>query len=321
MRSSDAPSTAASTGQGESAPTKVSGIVFDIQRFSVHDGPGIRTVVFLKGCPLRCRWCSNPESQCATSELLYTAARCLRCGQCTARCPESALSLTDSGIMVDRSQCTLCGQCVAGCPGKALRIAGRLATVDEVLAEVERDRVFYRHSGGGMTLSGGEPLSQADFALALLMAARAAGLSTAVETAGQADPCTVRRVLGATDLILYDVKHMDPHKHRLWTGVTNKDILQNAELASQLGVQMIVRTPVIPGFNDDPSDIVAIGRFALGLGLNQMHLLPYHSYGAGKYASLGRAYALGDVAAPSADRMEILRSALQSLGLQVRVGG
>jgi len=222
---------------------------------------------------------------------------------------------------VDRARCTLCDECIDVCPGKALRIVGRPMTMDEVLAEVERDRVFYRHSGGGMTLSGGEPLSQPDFALELLMGARAVGIDTAVETAGQAAPCEVRRVLGATDLILYDVKHMDRHKHQLWTGVTNKGILQNAELASQLGVRMIVRTPLIPGFNDDPSDIVAIGRFALGLGLKQMHLLPYHAYGAGKYASLGRAYTLGDVTAPSADHMQALRSALESLGLQVRVGG
>ncbi len=321
MKLSAAQSTAAETLLGEPTQIEVSGTVFDIQRFSVHDGPGIRTVVFLKGCPLRCRWCSNPESQRGAPEILYTAARCLRCGRCVEECPEQVLVLGDAGVLVDRPRCTLCGRCVAACPGRALRIAGRVMSVDEVLAEVQRDGIFYRHSGGGMTLSGGEPLWQPDFALALLMGARAIGIHTAIETTGQASPYDVRRVLAATNLILYDVKHMDARKHQEWTGASNSNILQNAELASRLGVPMIIRTPVVPGFNDDAEEIVAIGRFALRLGCKEMHLLPYHSYGAGKYASLGRVYELADVTAPSAERMQVLREALRSLGLDVRVGG
>lgn len=194
-------------------------------------------------------------------------------------------------------------------------------SVEEVLVEVERDRTFYEHSGGGMTLSGGEPLAQPDFALALLRGARARRIHTAVETAGWADPADVLRVLSETDLILYDVKHMDSRKHMAGTGVPNERILRNAELASKLGVMMVVRTPVIPGFNNEPNDILTIGRFALALGLTEMHLLPYHKYGVSKYASLGREYELADLATPAKKDMELLRQKLESLGLQVRIGG
>ncbi len=200
-------------------------------------------------------------------------------------------------------------------------MAGRLTSVEEVLAEVERDRIFYQHSGGGMTLSGGEPLSQPEFALALLRGARARDIHSAVETAGWGESAEVRQVLRETDLVLFDVKHMDSARHLAATGVPNQRILLNAELASQLGVPMTIRTPVVPGFNDSIDDIMSIGRFAIRLGVRDMHLLPYHKYGVPKYASLRREYQLGDVLVPSREQMQALAQALESLGLSVRIGG
>jgi len=300
---------------------KVAGQVFDIQRFGVHDGPGIRTIVFFKACPLHCAWCSNPESQRPEPELLYTVSRCLCCGQCVAACPRQALRLDESCVVVDETACVPCDVCAAVCPARAMRIAGRLMSVDKVLAEVERDRVFYQHSAGGMTLSGGEPLSQPDFAVALLRGARERGIHTAVETSGWAEPPDASRVLTETDLILYDVKHMDSARHQAATGVPNERILRNAELASRLDVEMAVRTPVIPGFNDNSSDILAIGRFALRLGIADMHLLPYHRYGVSKYGSLRRKYGFGDAPVLAQEHLQALAPVLESLGLCVRIGG
>jgi pyruvate formate lyase activating enzyme len=298
-----------------------SGIVFDIQRFSVHDGPGIRTTVFFKSCPLRCAWCSNPESQRAGPELVHARSRCIRCGTCVSVCPTGALRLTASGIAVDRSNCLACDECSHACPTRAMRIAGRSWSVEEILAQVSRDAIFYRHSGGGMTLSGGEPLCQPDFSVALLRRARAMGFHTAVETAGWAGPRTVRRVLGEADLILYDVKHLDPARHLAGTGRTNERIVQNARLAAETGVDMVVRVPVIPGFNDNVDDILAIGRFTVELGLSGIHLLPYHRYGAPKYGGLGRKFRMADASPPSRERMAAFRVALAALGLRSHIGG
>jgi pyruvate formate lyase activating enzyme len=325
MRSSGAQSTGASAGQVLERigrpDDKLAGLVFDIQRFSVHDGPGIRTIVFFKACPLQCAWCSNPESQCPEHELLYTVSRCLCCGQCAAACPRQALRLDESGVVVDETACVPCDACAAVCPARAMRIAGRLMSVEEVLAEVERDRIFYEHSAGGMTLSGGEPLSQPGFAVALLRGARQGGIHTAVETSGWAEPTDVNRVLIETDLILFDVKHMDSARHLAATRVPNQRILRNAELASRLDVEMAIRTPVIPGFNDNPNDILAIGKFALRLGIAGMHLLPYHKYGVPKYGSLRREYEFGDASLPAQEHLQALAQALESLGLCVRIGG
>jgi pyruvate formate lyase activating enzyme len=300
---------------------RVFGDVFDIQRFSVNDGPGIRTIVFFKSCPLQCLWCSNPESQRAESERLYTDSRCIRCGDCVPVCPEGALLLTESGIVVDRTKCVICDKCSQVCPTQALRVAGSRMSADAVLREVERDRIFYRHSGGGMTLSGGEPLMQPDFASALLRGGRELGFHTAVETTGYAVPEILRYVLSQTDLILYDVKHMDPALHRQGTGASNERILENASLAASLGVRMVVRVPVIPTFSDSRVDILEIGRFVLGLGLSEIHLLPYHKYGVPKYAALGREFGMVGVTPPNGEVIKLLQLELQSIGLRVRVGG
>ena len=297
------------------------GDIFDIQRFSVNDGPGIRTIVFLKSCPLECQWCSNPESRHSSPELLYTLSRCLASGECVSVCPQSALTITGTGIVIDRTRCDGCGDCVAVCPSGALRLAGRRVTIEQVLDEVLRDRIFYEHSGGGMTLSGGEPLAQPGFARALLRRARALGIHTAVETSGSAGADAVRRVLSETDLILYDIKQIDPQKHRAGTGKSNRSILRNARIAAGVGVPMVIRVPVIPGFNDTPGEIMAIGEFAKELRVSELHLLPYHRYGVSKYAALGRPYPLADAVSPTEMAVRALRAALEALGLNVKIGG
>lgn len=325
MKSFVAPSMVAETLKGLAAPVSdslaVSGTVYDIQRFSINDGPGIRTIVFFKGCPLRCLWCSNPESQRGMPELLYSEARCIRCGECVPACPDLALALAENGVTVSRARCSACEKCSAVCPSSALRISGKRMNIAEVLNTVARDDIFYKHSRGGMTLSGGEPLTQPDFALGLLRGARARGIPTAIETTGYASAEVVERVLGAADLILYDIKHMNPAKHLWGTGVRNERILDNARLAASLGVRMIIRAPVIPEFNDAPEDVLAIGRFTQELGLGELHLLPYHRFGVPKYAALQREYPLPDTPLPSDEEIESLRCSLQALGLQVRIGG
>jgi pyruvate formate lyase activating enzyme len=259
---------ASKTDEHEKAVSQeLDGVVFDLQRFSLHDGPGIRTIVFLKGCPLVCAWCSNPESQSSNPELIYSPVHCLECGECIHVCPVGAIRPAEHGVVVDRGKCFGCEACSEVCPGKALRLSGRRMSISRVLAEVARDRVFYEHSGGGMTLSGGEPLAQPDFALALLRGAREMGLHTAIETTGLAGAETVERVLRETDLILYDIKHMDPDAHRKGTRVNNSAILSNARLAADLGVAMILRVPVIPEYNDQPDTVRAIARFGVELGL------------------------------------------------------
>lgn len=309
----------AMVGRGGVMPPALEGSVFDIQRFSIHDGPGIRTIVFFKACPLRCLWCSNPESQNRAAEIIYTASRCLECDLCISACPAGAIARSDSTVVIARADCDGCGKCAEVCPGGAIRLAGRQLTPAEALAEVARDQAFYGHSEGGMTLSGGEPLMQPDFALALLQGARLLGIHAAVETTGFASADTVRRVLGAADLILFDLKHMDPAKHSAGTTQHNARILENARLAASLGVPMIVRVPVIPGYNDTVDEVVEIGRFAREIGISTLHLLPYHRYGLSKYAALGRPYPLADAATPPAALLETLKAALQAIGLDVSI--
>jgi len=265
-------------------------MIFNIQRYAIHDGPGIRTTVFLKGCPLKCFWCQNPESQRRQPEIFLNKDDCSLCGMCVSVCPTGASSLLEGSSTIDRNKCKGCGKCTEVCPNEARRLVGKLVTVNEVMQEVLRDRKFYQNSGGGVTLSGGEPATQPEFALALLQSCKHEGLHTILDTCGHAPWVTLEKLLKYTDLVLYDIKHVDPVKHREAMGVSNKLILENARrIAGHKAVR--IRVPLVPGFNDSVEDIRAIVKFARSeLGAVDIDLLPYNNLAGSKYARLERDY-------------------------------
>jgi pyruvate formate lyase activating enzyme len=296
------------------------GLVFNIQKFSLHDGPGIRTIVFLKGCPLACMWCSNPEGRSREVELIQTSDRCIgtdECNRCLTICLEQSLGIGDDGrVVVDRSRCDGCGDCAYVCPSRALEVSGQWVTVADVLRAVEEDDAFYARSGGGLTVSGGEPLAQGAFVRSLLGAARGRGIDTAIETSGLCSWKTLREVAPWADQIYFDIKCLDPDKHELGTGVSNEKILDNfRKLRAELPeVAVIVRTPVIPGFNDSKEDIMAIVAFVEAAGgAASYELLAYHGFGEPKYAKLGQRYQLGHVAPPSPQYMQELKGVARQL--------
>ncbi len=267
----------------------MTGTVFDVQRFSIHDGPGIRTTVFLKGCSLRCLWCHNPESQSPRRELMFYKDKCVGCGECARVC-EKAFS----------RPCEARGACVKVCRRGAREITGRDETAESVVSTVLRDRAYYKTSGGGVTLSGGEPLLQPDFSREILELCKAEGLHTAVETAGNAPFAALEALLPEVDLFLYDIKGIDPETHERNTGARNSLILENAEALMRTGKEVLFRMPYVPGYNDGEAPEVA--RFVKELG-GKLELMAYHSVGAGKYAALGRDYPLSGVTPPSPDEM------------------
>ncbi len=270
--------------------TKVTqrGMVFDIQRFSIHDGPGIRTTVFMKGCPLRCGWCHNPESMSPKPALSFQPERCIGCGQCFRKCERGAHRMVDERHVLDRGICRACGECATECYAKALEMVGREMSVGEVLDEVLRDLPFYETSGGGLTLSGGEPLMQIAFAEALLRSAKEAGLHTCVDTSGSGDYGLFERVRPHVDLFLFDYKETDPERHREYTGVTNERILANLRALHDSGAAIRLRCPLVGGLNDRPDHLEGIARLASELpGLEAVEILPYHRLGEGKLARMG----------------------------------
>lgn len=298
------------------------GMIFDIRRFSVHDGPGLRTTVFFKGCPLRCQWCHNPESQHRRQERIFWPERCLQCQACVAACSQGAIRWDGERPQTDNEKCRLSGDCVKVCYAEARQIAGRRMSAAEVLSEIERDIAFYDDSGGGATFSGGEPLLQADFLVALLQACRDLGIHTALDTCGFAKWETLDRVRPLVDLFLYDIKLMDPRKHRKYTLVFNSRIQENLKRLASLGHHITIRVPVIPGINDDMENLHATGQFATSLpGVTRLDLLPYHAAAMSKYERLHRTYRLPDLQTPSDERLGEIAQIFEGFGLQVKIGG
>ena len=298
----------------------LSGHIFDVQRFSLHDGPGIRTVVFLKGCPLRCAWCANPESQQPGPQIAWFENLCARCGRCSEACPRGAIHMDDGSVCTDRRLCAVCGECAAACARRARRVMGREMSGDEVMAEVSRDAAFYRRSGGGVTFSGGEPLSQLHFLLECLRTCRRWGYHTAVETCGQAPWDDLCEAAAVTDLFLYDVKCVEPLRHEKLTGVRNELILENLERLLALGATVTVRVPVIPGANDDRENLTLLAGFvASHRGIRAVELLPYHALGTHKYAALDLAPPL--IERPEPDRLDAMATyvAQGAVGVDCRV--
>lgn len=274
---------------------QVQGTIFNIQSYSVHDGPGIRTIVFFKGCPLRCRWCGNPESQHPGLEKGWNSELCQGCGACVAKCPQKALTLQASGLN-RHAGCSDCGACLDVCPAGAIMEYGRKKSVGEILDDVERDDAFYSRSGGGITLSGGEPLFQPVFALALLREARRRHIHRAMESCGVCAEDIFLQAASLLDYLLLDIKTLDSAKHREWTGASNEVALSNLAAARREfpSLRIHIRTPVIPGVNDTSEEIAAIASFAKRQGANTYEILQYHRMGAPKYKNLGRPYPMGD---------------------------
>jgi pyruvate formate lyase activating enzyme len=298
------------------------GIVFDIKKFSIHDGPGIRTTVFFKGCPLNCWWCHNPESQLLGLEMMFQAKRCIRCGTCETVCTQGAISAKNGSVSTDLEKCTLCGACAESCYAEAREIVGREMTVTQVMAEVERDIAFYDESGGGATFSGGEPLLQPNFLLSLLRACKEQEIHTVVDTCGFASWKTLDSIREYVDLFLYDLKLLDGMRHQEFTGMSNRLILTNLQMLSKRGHNIVLRMPIIPGINDDEKNIRQTGSFAAAsLGLDRVDILPYHHTAVDKYSRLKKNYELPEIRPPSDDRLVEIAQVLEGFGLQVRIGG
>jgi pyruvate formate lyase activating enzyme len=296
--------------------------ITDIQRFCLHDGPGIRTTVFFQGCPLRCLWCHNPECLTAGPKLRYTESRCMGCGSCVAACEHSCHAMTERGHVLDRSHCQACGRCAAQCPTGALGLIGEQRTPEEIIEIVARDLPFYDASGGGVTLSGGEPLAQVRGARALLQLARSRDIHTAVETSGYAEWRRIAPLLDLVDLWLYDLKHLDSGVHRELTGVHNRRIIANLERLLAAGAAVILRVPVILGHNagDDFFTLLA-QQLAKHDAVREVHLMPYNRLARSKYEGLGLSYPLGDTESLPSTVLEARRAALERIGRTVRVGG
>ncbi len=298
------------------------GLVFNIQRFSVNDGPGIRTTVFLKGCPLHCRWCHNPESISPDQELVLRDDRCIRCGNCFEMCKNNAVKRVDGGFTTLREVCIECGECVEVCHAESRELAGKEMTEGQVMAEIDKDVIFYEQSGGGASFSGGEPLLQHEFLLAMLQSCQARNIHTVVDTSGMTSAGILERISEHVDLFLFDLKTLDEKKHREFTGVSNVAILANLRRLAEWKKNVIVRIPIIPRVNDDLADIREAGELIASLGnVKEVHLLPYHTIGVEKYRRLGKEYEMPQTVPPSADEMSEMVKALRNYVSSVSIGG
>lgn len=299
------------------------GLVFDIKRYAINDGPGIRITIFSKGCPLACRWCHNPESISPNIQKMFAAAKCIGCGACVRICPYDACQLTAEGVVTDCAACQVCGQCAEACPSKATEMSGHYETVADLLHEIEKERVFFDQSGGGVTFSGGEPLMHPEFLIEMLDACGLQNIHRTVDTSGLAKTEIVLEVASRTELFLYDLKLMDSKKHREFTGVGNELILLNLQRLAETGVAIQIRVPLIGGVNIDPDNIETTAQFVANLAgeKKSVSLLPYHAIAAGKDLRLGQKRVLAGMAEPSAGDVEQVIQTFARHGLQATVGG
>ena len=297
-------------------------LIFDIKRYAINDGPGIRIVIFLKGCNLHCMWCHNPEGISAGQERMYAQTKCIKCGTCVDACPEQAIVLTGDGIVTNDELCKMSGLCAAVCPTTAIEMSGKLLSTAEIMEEIEKERVFFDQSGGGVTFSGGEPLLHSDFLIKLLDECGRRGIHRAVDTAGLANSEILIDIASRTDLFLYDLKMMDPERHRQWTGVPNEKILDNLKLLASIGAKMIIRIPLIGGVNDDPENMDETARFIATLAgeKKEVNLLPYHKIAQTKYLKLGRPDAFRLLNEPGQEAMAMALRIFKEYGIQATVG-
>ncbi|HII67585.1 glycyl-radical enzyme activating protein [Thermococcus sp.] len=300
----------------------ISGIIFDIKRYAIHDGPGIRTTIFMKGCPLSCWWCHNPEGVSPKPELMYFEFKCIHCHTCVKVCPENAISFDENETQqIDREKCTGCGVCASACPTSALRLVGRVITVEELLTEIEKDIKLYDDSGGGVTFSGGEPLSQPKFLVESLKELKKRYIHTTVDTSGYAPKEVLKQILPHTDLFLYDIKLYDSGENEKYTGVPNDIIIENLKFLTGQGKEVILRFPIIPGITDTDKNVKGWTNFISEIkGINEIDLLPFHDVSE-KFRRIGREYKMTIHHRPPDEILKWIKEEFESIGLRVKIGG
>ncbi len=292
---------------------QIKGRIFNIERHALHDGPGIRTLIFLSGCPLRCLWCANPEGL-QSKTLFIWKKQCTHCGSCVSACPKSAIAMKDGECVTDRQLCDMCGLCVEACPQGAREISGVEMTVAQVLDIALRDSVFYEQSGGGITLSGGEPFFQSEFVCELLRHAKANNLHTAVETSGAVPWCHIEKCFEYINLFLFDIKHIDENKHQRFTGQDNRIIKENAKRLAAANAKIIIRVPIIPTFNDTVEEVESIARFAAGLtNVERLDILPFHKLAEAKHGAMDTAYKMSRFEPIPNEKVDRLAAAMKNI--------